>query len=329
MKSTRALLPMAAVAALLLVGCSNGNANDPKGVSDCLPEGKASHSVQVEGEFGEALTLTSKTPVQPKGLERTVIIPGKGVAPQKDQEVTIALTFFSGKDGAVLQHGEPEVVANTEENLNEWAHEIIRCSASGQRVALAGTANDFFGGPADEVGLAAGDPVIAVFDVVNFAPGTLDTSKLPTRADGAPQPAPAGFPTVTLADDGSPTITIPEGLTPPTELKVGLLKKGTGEVVEAGDRVYVQYRGIIWRTGEEFDSSWKRGGVPIGMLTTEVIGGFAKALEGQTVGSQVISVVPWDQAQGGYGAEQLIQMGHLGDDTMVFVLDVVGVSKAS
>ena len=111
MKSTRALLPMAAVAALLLVGCSNGNANDPKGVSDCLPEGKASHSVQVEGEFGEALTLTSKTPVQPKGLERTVIIPGKGVAPQKDQEVTIALTFFSGKDGAVLQHGEPEVVA--------------------------------------------------------------------------------------------------------------------------------------------------------------------------------------------------------------------------
>ena len=328
MKATRVLLPMAAVTALLLTGCSNGNANDPKGASDCLPEGKASHSVQVEGDLGGTLTITSKTPVQPKGLERTVLLPGKGIAPEKDREVTVALTFFSGKDGSVLQASQPEVVANTEANLNEWAYEAIRCSASGQRVVLAASANDMFGGPIDQAGVAADDPVIAVLDFINFAPGVLDTAKLPTKADGADQPALEGFPTVVLAEDGSPTITIPEGLTPPTELQIGLLKKGTGETVSAGDRVYVQYRGIIWRTGEEFDSSWARGGAPISFITTEVIGGFSKALEGQTVGSQVISVVPWDQAQGGYGVENLVQMGHLGDDTMVFVLDIVGLAKA-
>lgn len=329
MKITRALLPMAAVVALLLTGCSNGNGDDPKGSSDCLPEGKVSHAVKVEGKLGAELKLTSKTPVSPKGVERTVLIPGKGVAPKADQQVTIVLNFFSGKDGSLLQHSDPEVVANTKASLNDWANEVVRCSASGQRVALAASAGNILGENVASAGLTADDPIIAVFDILNFAPGTLDETKLPTKADGDPQPAPEGFPTVTLADDGAPTITIPEGLTPPTELKIGLLKKGTGEKVEAGDRVYVQYRGVIWRTGEEFDSSWKRGGTPIGLLTTEVIGGFSKALVGQTVGSQVISVVPWSTDQGGYGPEALVKQGHQADDTMVFVIDIVGVSKAS
>ncbi len=51
-----------------------------------------------------------------------------------------------------------------------------------------------------------------------------------------------------------------------------------------------------------------------------MIGGFQKALVGQTVGSQVMSIVPAED--GGYGAQQLASMGHEPDDVMVFVLDI-------
>ena len=49
-------------------------------------------------------------------------------------------------------------------------------------------------------------------------------------------------------------------------------------------------------------------------------------LEGQKVGSTIMSIVPADD--GGYGAEQLQQMGHEPDDVMVFVLDIVDTSSA-
>jgi peptidylprolyl isomerase len=37
---------------------------------------------------------------------------------------------------------------------------------------------------------------------------------------------------------------------------VRTLIKGTGHVVQSGQEIAVQYTGVIWRTGEVFDSSW-------------------------------------------------------------------------
>ena len=87
-----------------------------------------------------------------------------------------------------------------------------------------------------------------------------------------------------------------------------------------GDRVYVHYKGVIWRTGEEFDSSWSRG-TAANFTTDGVIEGFRYALVGEKVGSRVVVAVP---ADAGYGAEQLQVQGHQGDDVMLFVLDILG-----
>lgn len=70
-----------------------------------------------------------------------------------------------------------------------------------------------------------------------------------------------------------------------------MLKQGDGPTVASGDFVIVQYRGVTWADGKEFDSSWKRG-APAQFQTTGVVTGFKKALEGQKVGSQVLVVIP-------------------------------------
>ena len=332
MKFTRALIPVA-VAALLLAGCSStgdGDADTDGGTdtpatnaSECLTAGASSELFTVTGDHGTELTLETESAIKAGEIERSVLTEGSGNTPAEDQEILATMNIFSGATGELLQFVPEQPVVNTEAGLAEWAYEAFRCSSTGQRVAMVLPADTAYSDPS-VVDLTADDAVVVVLDITGMAPGTLDVAELPGKAWGTELDAPEGFPTVELDADGAPTITVGD-LTAPTELQVATLIEGDGEVVEEGDRVYVNYRGIIWSTGEEFDSSWSRG-TPIDFLTTGVIDGFKKALEGQKVGSQVISVVPAED--GGYGADWLVAQGYEPDDVMVFVLDILGTVHA-
>ena len=149
----------------------------------------------------------------------------------------------------------------------------------------------------------------------------LDT--LPAAATGAEQKTVDGMPTVELAASGAPAITVPGG-EPPADTQVAVLKKGDGATVASGDTVMVQYSGVRWSTGEVFDSSWSKG-APTALVTTDVIEGYRPALEGQTVGSQVLVVIPPDEA---YGAGE-INEDDLTGETLVFVVDILATQPAS
>ncbi|KQO82674.1 hypothetical protein ASF17_06410 [Frigoribacterium sp. Leaf263] len=152
------------------------------------------------------------------------------------------------------------------------------------------------------------------------APSATATSEAPLRATGEPQDPTPGFPTVELADDGAPTVTVPE-TDPPADLQVEVLKKGDGAVVQDGDTVTVQYEGVVWQTGETFDSSWQRG-EPATFGTGQVITGFAEGMVGQTVGSQtIVSIPPAD----GYGDNVPQGAAFTATDTLVFVIDILAV----
>src|SRR5690606_12934654 len=118
-----------------------------------------------------------------------------------------------------------------------------------------------------------------------------------------------------FADDGRPTVGIPEG-DPPAELQIGVLVTGDGAVVAPGDEFTVQYQGVNWRTGEIFDETW--GQAPRSFTT--VIAGFERAVVGKPVGSRVIAVIPPAQ---GYGEEGNAGAGIEGTDTLVFVIDIL------
>jgi FKBP-type peptidyl-prolyl cis-trans isomerase len=193
----------------------------------------------------------------------------------------------------------------------------------GSRVVTVLTAADAFGsaGYAQE-GVGANDSLVFVVDInSSFA-----TASVPGKqtSDGG-----GALPTVTPSAPGSihgpTTITIPRDVTPPATLQVKTLIHGTGPVVAQGQTIAVQYTGVIWRTGQVFNSSWQNGDTPFitPIGTGQVIKGWDTGLVGQTVGSRVLLVVPPADSYGSAGQPQI---GLTGTDTLVFVVDILAAS---
>jgi peptidylprolyl isomerase len=163
--------------------------------------------------------------------------------------------------------------------------------------------------------------VIDILDSV--APRTAANGKAVTLS-GDPK-----LPTVTAGKD--PKVKIPPGVDPPAELVEQLLQEGTGAKVEAGQTIIAEYVGVLWRDGKVFDSSWDAGRHPfaarIGTSNPQtgesgVIEGWVKALTGEKAGSRILIVVP---PKLGYGKAGNTEAGIKGTDTLVFVIDILGV----
>ncbi|MFZ0324985.1 MAG: FKBP-type peptidyl-prolyl cis-trans isomerase [Actinomycetes bacterium] len=138
--------------------------------------------------------------------------------------------------------------------------------------------------------------------------------------------ASGALPTVKGGYGQTPKVTMPAG-DPPSELTTKVLVKGDGATVAKGDLAVVNYVGKIWKTDTVFDSSFDRGS-PVGFAigVGQVIPGWDKSLVGQTVGSRVLLVIPPGD---GYGSTGNSQAGIAGDDTLVFVVDIVATHPAS
>jgi peptidylprolyl isomerase len=118
-----------------------------------------------------------------------------------------------------------------------------------------------------------------------------------------------------------PTLTFPAG-DPPSSLQRVVLTEGTGPVTQKGDWLITNYLGQVWgRT--VFDNSYdskKTAAFQIGL--GKLVPGWDVALVGVPVGSRVLlSVPPVD----GYGAAGKNSAGITGTDTLVFIVDIVGV----
>ena len=94
--------------------------------------------------------------------------------------------------------------------------------------------------------------------------------------------------------------------------------------LESGDLLTAHYLGQIYPDGKIFDQSYTRGEpatfqVGVGAL----IPAWDKALVGVKKGSRVVLVVPPKE---GYGEQGNAGAGIKGTDTLIFVVDVLGVS---
>lgn len=84
-----------------------------------------------------------------------------------------------------------------------------------------------------------------------------------------------------------------------TQLKVTTLVEGTGPAAQAGQTITVNYVGVSYRTGEEFDASWNsQRPLPFQLGAGGVIRGWDQGLVGVRVGSRVQLDIPADL---GYG----------------------------
>src|SRR5687768_7590095 len=112
--------------------------------------------------------------------------------------------------------------------------------------------------------------------------------------------------TVDRAEDlgTKPTVTVDTSAQPPGDLVSEDLVQGDGQEVQAGDTAQVQYVGVSWSTGREFDSSWDRGAQPFGFPVGagRVITGWDQGVVGMRAGGRRLLVIPPDQGYGDRGA---------------------------
>jgi FKBP-type peptidyl-prolyl cis-trans isomerase 2 len=309
------LVRAAAVAAVALavaggLSACNGSSSSsgpsaspsPSASTDHKADVAAVDKITVTGDAGAEpkVTLPSKPFVVTTNVVRT-LSDGTGAALTKGQLATVHQVVIAGADGSTAQttYGDsPDTLTvGTASGITEFDQAIAKAHV-GSRILVA---------------TAQGDATyVYVFEIT----GARD---IPARASGTPVTPEAGLPAVTLGADGKPSIAKPTGAAP-ADLKIQPLIKGTGPAVQAGQTVIVKYTGWLW-DGTQFDSSWDRGDTfAFQVGAGQVISGWDKGVTGQTVGSQVLLVVPpaegyKDQAQGSIPA----------NSTLIFVVDILAV----
>lgn len=300
-----------------LAACSSPSADD------CTPlakeNGSAVNSVKVNlGAGGTAPTATFPTPLLASEPEVKILKSGSGQKLMPGESYSVELSFYNGQTGenmgATTFNGQnPQSATLDKTSPLSFLNSVFQCAKVGSRIVGVVPNSQLLS--ADGADLTGGSKEMTLVVIADLVSISLN------RANGADQPAVEGLPVVKLAENGAPSITIPS-TAPPTDLKVAVLKKGTGPVVTSSSTVIVHYTGVLWNGGTVFDSSWTRNqsaSFPI----SGVVPGFGQALTGQTVGSQILAVIPPALGYGANGAGSSIP----GNATLVFVVDILGIAK--
>ncbi|WP_084079037.1 FKBP-type peptidyl-prolyl cis-trans isomerase [Demequina sp. NBRC 110057] len=318
------VVAIGAVSLLGLTACSSDSDGDSS--TSTSPSASASadtgaDTAAAEATLGEitwngddeAPVLEFESPLTVDTTAALVVNEGDGEDIVDGQVIELAYTVWSGEDQTMTystyDSGSTESVSYAESGIDPVLYEALQ----GQKVGT-----DFiYGSP----GTAAADGTVGAS---TFMAVTVQSATTPLDApEGEAVEPEEGLPTVTLDDTGAPSIDFSTATEEPSELVAQPLIKGEGDTVEEGDTVTVNYTGWVW-DGEQFDSSWDRGASASFVLSSSsLIQGWVDGLAGQTVGSQVMLIIPSDL---GYGDEDTADGSIPGGSTLVFVVDILAAS---
>ena len=107
---------------------------------------------------------------------------------------------------------------------------------------------------------------------------------------------------------------------PPKELRVQDLIEGEGQAAKTGDQVSVQYVGVLFENGKQFDASWDNDEKPFEFTlgSGQVIDGWDQGIVGMKVGGRRKLTIPPDMAYGEQGQPPSIPA----NATLVFEVDL-------
>lgn len=276
---------------MVLLGCAQGEETpEPTPVST---------EITVTGPGDEAPKVEFQTPFPQVPADSEVLWDTEGDRVEDGQPVLLRMFSVKGATGEVARNdfeSIPGVFRMDPQEIGTQMYEALKGLGYGSRVKVVS--------PDQESSL------ITIIDV--FAP-------FATGVQNAPEP---DLPTVTYGPDHSPLIEIGPDLSKPANLAVQQLRTGRGEQVGPGDLVILQFTGVMWSSGEVFDSTWGDQNLPVVVTvgTDELIQGIDETLVGVPIGSQLLVVVPPEL---GFG----LSNNDLSEETLVYVIDVLATSQ--
>lgn len=277
--------------------------------------------ITVSGSGDDAPTVEVDTPMNVTGTQFTTLSAGSGTPIVSDDQLVVL-------DARLLDATTGEIVGSTRYSGDLSAvypvstftqsfpglHDALQCATAGARIVAALPPSAVDAQAAQSLGMGADDSMVAVLDVRKV---------YLSRADGADQyNAGTGLPSVVRAPNGRPGVIVPDGA-PPQSLTVQVLKKGDGDAVAADAAVRIHYTGVVWSTRKVFGTTWDSEPESVS-LSAATLPGLGQALAGQTVGSQVMVVVPPDVADAA-----ATTTGAPTGSTLIFVVDILGIDAAA
>ncbi|MGW0929938.1 FKBP-type peptidyl-prolyl cis-trans isomerase [Streptomyces sp. NPDC002644] len=284
----------------------------PKIVDGPLPE------ITGGTAFGEKPTVAKGSGAPSKDLAVRTVIAGNGrtvaendfvQAQYLGQNWETAKVFdnsYDRKSPIVIQLAQGQII-------DGWRYGLAGKKA-GSRVMMAIPPTWGYGEQGNaQAGIKGDDTLVFVIDIENTfnARSSADGSKV-AQSDAA-------LPKVGTNTDGkAPSVEIPKGAAP-KKLVSEYVLEGDGPEVAEDATVLVQYKGVLWADGKEFDSTYGRGALTSFSLQ-QVVPGWAQGLAGKKVGSRVLIVIPPDL---GYGDTPPEGSPIKKDSTLVFTVDLL------
>jgi peptidylprolyl isomerase len=307
---------------LVLTACGGDSAD-----GGAASGGDGLAGVEVSGQAGKAPKVEVDKGTTVDSTTTEVLAQGDGAEVTQGATVLVNYVAVNAKTGNTFantyESGQPQTFTlDGAQGLPPGIIDSLVGSHGGDRVVSAVPPSDLFGPQGNpQVKVGGKDTVVFVFDVEEASdPKPLEGIEAGTGS------LPASFPQLQLDDDGTPTgFTADKSTVPaPKELHVHTLVEGDGPPVQTGDLLTAHYLGQIYPDGKIFDQSYSRGEpatfqVGVGAL----IPGWDKALVGVPKGSRLVLMVPPKE---GYGSQGNPSGGIKGTDTLIFVVDVLGVS---
>lgn len=284
-------------------------------------------AVTVNGSFGKKPTVTIPAEKASSNLVVSTPIQGSGAMLKNGDSplADIALYKWSGTKHSLLYStfsAGPQIIP-AQLGLQGLTTALRNAHLGSRVVAVLPPKYAYGPNGQSQLGVKGTDTLVWVIDLLQQYSGQQSAAGTQVSTGGG------ALPSVKATAGQAPAITIPT-TSPPTAMSVTTLIKGSGPKLTTGETVVAQYVGAIWRTRSVFASSWPTAQQPDGQLFGfqiggNVIAGFTRGLTGVPVGSRVMLVIPPSLGYGPAGGNA--NAGIQKDDTLVFVVDVLGSTK--
>ncbi|MCI1868588.1 FKBP-type peptidyl-prolyl cis-trans isomerase [Bifidobacterium crudilactis] len=301
-----------------LAACGSGSASDSSS-SNASSSSSASSSVKLskmtgveaKGELGKKPTVSFSKPFDVQNNTYSILQEGNGEALQDGDRVCAQSIAISAVNGSELD--------------STWEKNTPDCSMVIRTSSMNSAYYNLLKGQKINTTIAFGIKDTSTSTATTSSNATtylmvmtlVSKSKALTRAEGtAVTDIPSNLPKVTLDKTGKPSLDM-NNYKPGSDMVVQTLIKGSGAEVKDTQTVSANYTGWLASTGKQFDSSWDKG-TATDFSLSQVISGWKQGLAGQTVGSQVLLIIPPSL---GYGSEA--QSSIPANSTLVFVVDIL------